>query len=189
MAVYTDVAAENLALFLADYDIGGLLAYKEIAEGVENSNFLLHTGRGYFILTLYERRVAERDLPFLPGVDGASREPRHHLSTTGEDPCWANAWPACRPAGGNRHFPRRHVDAPAERLARCSFGRSSGAAASRRRRFRHASRQRALGRRLAGALRGMPGTRKYSTARFAGSARSRTRSATSAIGREACRRA
>jgi homoserine kinase type II len=64
MAVYTDVAAEDLALFLADYDIGGLLAYKGIAEGVENSNFLLHTSHGYFILTLYERRVAEGDLPF-----------------------------------------------------------------------------------------------------------------------------
>src|ERR1700691_4942671 len=64
MDVYTDVAAEDLALFLADYDIGGLLAYKGIAEGVENSNFLLHTSRGYFILTLYERRVAEGDLPF-----------------------------------------------------------------------------------------------------------------------------
>jgi homoserine kinase type II len=64
MAVYTDVAAEDLALFLADYDIGELLSYKGIAEGVENSNFLVHTSRGYFILTLYERRVAERDLPF-----------------------------------------------------------------------------------------------------------------------------
>jgi len=64
MAVYTDVAAEDLAPFLADYDIGDLLAYKGIAEGVENSNFLVHTSRGYFILTLYERRVAERDLPF-----------------------------------------------------------------------------------------------------------------------------
>src|ERR1700735_5878477 len=64
MAVYTDVAAEDLAVFLADYDIGGLLAYKGIAEGVENSNFLLHTSRGYFILTLYERRVAAGDLPF-----------------------------------------------------------------------------------------------------------------------------
>src|SRR5262249_19044752 len=64
MAVYTDVAAEDLALFLAGYDIGELLAYKGIAEGVENSNFLVHTSRGYFILTLYERRVAERDLPF-----------------------------------------------------------------------------------------------------------------------------
>src|SRR6202046_2342497 len=64
MAVYTDVAAEELVGFLAGYDIGELLAYKGIAEGVENSNFLVHTGRGNFILTLYERRVAEGDLPF-----------------------------------------------------------------------------------------------------------------------------
>ena len=64
MAVYTDVAAEDLAAFLAGYDIGELLAYKGIAEGVENSNFLVHTSRGYFILTLYERRVAAKDLPF-----------------------------------------------------------------------------------------------------------------------------
>ncbi len=68
MAVYTDVAAEDLAPFLAGYDIGELLAYKGIAEGVENSNFLVHTSRGYFILTLYERRVAERDLPFFLGL-------------------------------------------------------------------------------------------------------------------------
>jgi homoserine kinase type II len=64
MAVYTDVAVEDLAPFLAGYDIGELMAYKGIAEGVENSNFLVHTSRGYFILTLYERRVAEGDLPF-----------------------------------------------------------------------------------------------------------------------------
>src|SRR5271169_5721093 len=64
MAVYTDVAAEDLDHFLAGYDIGELLAYKGIAEGVENSNFLVHTDRGNFILTLYERRVAEGDLPF-----------------------------------------------------------------------------------------------------------------------------
>ena len=64
MAVYTDVMAEELATFLAGYDVGELLAYKGIAEGVENSNFLVHTSRGYFILTLYERRVAASDLPF-----------------------------------------------------------------------------------------------------------------------------
>jgi homoserine kinase type II len=64
MAVYTDVAAEDLAPFLEGYDIGELLAYKGIAEGVENSNFLLHTSRGHYFLTLYEKRVAERDLPF-----------------------------------------------------------------------------------------------------------------------------
>jgi homoserine kinase type II len=64
VAVYTDVAVEELQAFLADYDLGDVLAYKGIAEGVENSNFLLHTTRGYFILTLYEKRVAARDLPF-----------------------------------------------------------------------------------------------------------------------------
>src|SRR5207253_4727618 len=64
MAVYTDVSAEDLADFLADYGLGELLSYKGIAEGVENSNFLVHTTRGYFILTLYEKRVAPEDLPF-----------------------------------------------------------------------------------------------------------------------------
>src|ERR1700751_1860629 len=76
MAVYTDVAAEDLALFLAGYDIGELLSYKGIAEGVENSNFLVHTSRGYFILPLYERRVAERDLPFFLAL-------MEHLATPG----------------------------------------------------------------------------------------------------------
>jgi homoserine kinase type II len=64
MAVYTDVAAEELAEFLKGYDIGELLSYKGIAEGVENSNFLLHSSAGTFILTLYEKRVAKGDLPF-----------------------------------------------------------------------------------------------------------------------------
>src|SRR5467141_210953 len=64
MAVYTDVSDEELQQFLAGYDIGELLAYKGIAEGVENSNFLVHTSAGHFILTLYEKRVAAADLPF-----------------------------------------------------------------------------------------------------------------------------
>jgi homoserine kinase type II len=68
VAVYTDVAAEDLGSFLAGYDVGELLAYKGIAEGVENSNFLVHTSRGYFILTLYEKRVAAKDLPFFLGL-------------------------------------------------------------------------------------------------------------------------
>jgi homoserine kinase type II len=64
MAVYTDVSAEELTSFLASYDVGELLAYKGIAEGVENSNFLVHTSKGNFILTLYEKRVSVSDLPF-----------------------------------------------------------------------------------------------------------------------------
>jgi homoserine kinase type II len=68
MAVYTDVTAEDLSRFLAGYAIGELLSYKGIAEGVENSNFLVHTSQGSFILTLYEKRVAEGDLPFFLGL-------------------------------------------------------------------------------------------------------------------------
>ncbi len=68
MAVYTEVSDDELTAFLAGYDIGQLLSCKGIAEGVENSNFLLHTGAGFFILTLYEKRVAESDLPFFLGL-------------------------------------------------------------------------------------------------------------------------
>jgi homoserine kinase type II len=64
MAVYTDVSTEDLKAFLAGYDLGELLSYKGIAEGVENSNFLVHTGTGHYILTLYEKRVAAGDVPF-----------------------------------------------------------------------------------------------------------------------------
>jgi homoserine kinase type II len=68
MAVYTDVADDELARFLADYDLGALLSIKGIAEGVENSNFFLHTERGVYILTLYEKRVDPADLPFFLGL-------------------------------------------------------------------------------------------------------------------------
>ena len=68
MAVYTDVTADDLTDFLSRYQIGELRSYKGIAEGVENSNFLLHTSAGNFILTLYEKRVAANDLPFFLGL-------------------------------------------------------------------------------------------------------------------------
>jgi homoserine kinase type II len=64
MAVYTDVPDDELRAFIAEYDIGEVISCKGIAEGVENSNFLLRAERGSFILTLYERRVAPADLPF-----------------------------------------------------------------------------------------------------------------------------
>ena len=64
MAVYTDISDAELEGFLAGYDIGGPLAFKGIAEGVENSNFLLETETGRFILTVYERRAKPEDLPY-----------------------------------------------------------------------------------------------------------------------------
>lgn len=68
MAVYTEIDDEMLTAFLADYDIGELVSYKGIAEGVENSNFLLVTTQGPYILTLYEKRVNPADLPFFLGL-------------------------------------------------------------------------------------------------------------------------
>ena len=68
MAVYTDVDDEALGAFLAGYDIGRLVGYRGIAEGVENSNFLVDTDRGRYILTLYEKRVKKEDLPFFLGL-------------------------------------------------------------------------------------------------------------------------
>ena len=68
MAVYTQVADDELAAFLGAYDIGALVSYKGIAEGVENSNYFLQTERGSFILTLYEKRVDPADLPFFLGL-------------------------------------------------------------------------------------------------------------------------
>jgi homoserine kinase type II len=68
MAVYTDITETELGDFLAAYDVGELLSYKGIAEGSENSNFLLHTAKAPFILTLYEKRVDSADLPFFLGL-------------------------------------------------------------------------------------------------------------------------
>lgn len=64
MAVYTPVSAEAMAAFLTRYDVGDLVSAKGIAEGVENSNYLVDTTKGRFILTLYEKRVKADDLPF-----------------------------------------------------------------------------------------------------------------------------
>jgi homoserine kinase type II len=68
MAVYTDVGDDELRAFVADYEIGELVSYAGIAEGVENSNFLIRTSRGSYILTLYEQRVSPIDLPFFIGL-------------------------------------------------------------------------------------------------------------------------
>ena len=78
MAVYTDVGEAELETFLARYQIGELRSYKGIAEGVENSNYLLHTSLGPYLLTLYEKRVQREDLPFFLGL-------MQHLADRGID--------------------------------------------------------------------------------------------------------
>jgi len=76
LAVYTHVSAEALTEFLSRYDVGELVSAKGIAEGVENSNYLVDTTTGRFILTLYEKRVDEDDLPFFVAL-------LDHLATKG----------------------------------------------------------------------------------------------------------
>jgi homoserine kinase type II len=76
MAVYTEVSDEDLEAFVAQYDIGKVISFKGIAEGVENSNYLLRTDRESYILTLYEKRVRRQDLPYFLGL-------MEHLSTHG----------------------------------------------------------------------------------------------------------
>ncbi len=76
MAVYTEVTDEALQDYLRDYDIGDVVAFRGIAEGVENSNFSLRTTQGDFILTLYEKRVDVAELPWFLGL-------MEHLATRG----------------------------------------------------------------------------------------------------------
>jgi homoserine kinase type II len=64
MAVYTEVTDEALEAFLTEYDIGGVVSFRGITEGIENSNYALRTTAADFILTLYEKRVDPKDLPW-----------------------------------------------------------------------------------------------------------------------------
>ena len=68
MAVYTHLGAEELAALIGEYDVGALVSAKGIAEGVSNSNWLVETTEGRFILTMYERRIELDDLPFFLGL-------------------------------------------------------------------------------------------------------------------------
>jgi len=84
MAVYTEVSDEELQAFAAEYAIGTAIACKGIAEGIENSNYLLTTTQGNFILTIYERRVRREDLPYFLGL--MSR--LDHIQELGVDCIW-----------------------------------------------------------------------------------------------------
>ena len=83
MAVYTEVSDDALRAFLELYDIGEVTSFKGIAEGVENSNYLLRTTGGQHILTLYEKRVKVEDLPFFIGLMEHLASAWRHLSSTG----------------------------------------------------------------------------------------------------------
>ena len=114
MAVYTEVSDDDLAEFIASYDLGALLSYKGIAEGVENTNYLVHTEKGPFFLTLYEKRVAPADLPFFLGLMEHLAQARHQLPDARARRQRPHAARAGGQAGRARHLPRGRVDqAPA----------------------------------------------------------------------------
>ena len=103
MAVYTEISDEELARFIGAYELGELLSYKGIAEGVENTNYLVHTTKGTFILTIYEKRVDPDDLPFFLGL-------MEHLSARGVTCPYRRAttretFSTCLPAGTPRSSP------------------------------------------------------------------------------------
>ena len=68
MAVYTKLSENNLRDFFSKYNLGKLLKFQGIQEGIENSNYFVKTDSGKFILTVYEKRVEEKDLPFFMGL-------------------------------------------------------------------------------------------------------------------------
>ena len=68
MAVYTKLSENELRDFFSNYNLGKVLSYKGIQEGIENTNYSIQTEKGRFILTLYEKRVDEKDLPFFIGL-------------------------------------------------------------------------------------------------------------------------
>ena len=85
MAVYTHIGEDELASFLDGYDLGRAVAFKGIAEGVSNSNYLLETETGRFILTVYEARTNPDDLPYFLAL-------MRHLAEAG--------YPSARPVPG-----------------------------------------------------------------------------------------
>lgn len=64
MAVYTRLDAHEISLHLQNYQLGKLINFKEIIEGIDNSNFILETEKGKFILTIFEKRIDKNELPF-----------------------------------------------------------------------------------------------------------------------------
>ena len=68
MAVYTKISAKNIKNFFLKYDLGEVINHKGIQEGIENTNYSIQTNKGKFILTIYEKRVQENDLPFFMGL-------------------------------------------------------------------------------------------------------------------------
>ncbi len=136
MAVYTHLTADDLAGLIAEYDVGELVSAKGIAEGVSNSNWLVETTGGRFILTMYEHRVDAADLPFFLGLldhlsvegqPGAADDPRPRGRRVPHDP---------RQSRRADRVPSRCLDRHAAPRAGARGRRSAGGNSPGCRRFR-----------------------------------------------------
>ena len=186
MAVYTEVSDEELAAFLAAYDIGDGAVLQGHRRGRrELQLFPPHRATGSYILTLYEKRVARGRPAVLPRPDGASRRPRPHLPAAGPQPAGRGAR-AARRAARPRSSPSSTASRSAARTPRhCRAARRrAGAAALAGRGFRHGAAERAVARGLAAAVRGRRGRRPTRSRR----ARRAHRGASSRISRRPGRR-
>lgn len=76
MAVYTKLTEVEISRHLKDYNIGNLVKFTEIIEGIDNSNFILETEKGKFILTIFESRINKDELSFFINF-------KKHLSENG----------------------------------------------------------------------------------------------------------
>ena len=165
MAVYTEVTDEALSAFLLDYDLGRVTSFKGIAEGVENSNFLMDTQSGRFFLTLYEKRVREEDLPFFIGL-------MEHLANRGVNcplPVRSRSGGAVGRLAGRPAAIVTFLDGVSFRrpdARHCaSVGEALGRIHKSRRRFQIAAPQRPFDWRVAGPVRGRRGARRRSDGR------------------------
>ena len=119
MAVYTDITDAELTAFLADFDLGAPLSFKGIAEGVENSNFLLETERGRFIVTVYERRMREEELPYFVDLMQLAGGRGFPCPTPVADRRGRGAEAHSRQAGLHRHLSERSVGAKRPDTRQC----------------------------------------------------------------------
>lgn len=118
MAVYTQIQRDQLTHFLNDYDVGELVDFAGIAQGVENSNYRVHTTKNRYILTLYEKRVAESDLPFFVAMMDHAAANAVPVPSTIMDKAGRSIKQLCgRPACLIEHMPGDTIDRPDADLA------------------------------------------------------------------------
>ena len=64
MAVYTKISSKDINIINSKFDIDEIKSFQGIKKGIENTNYLLKTKKEKFILTIFEKRVSNKEIPF-----------------------------------------------------------------------------------------------------------------------------